>query len=78
MTKVPGYFWNLSDRKLYSIKSGELKPIKPISSYAIRNCGYPPGYQISHKGKRKVLSLSYLETLRYTDEIEFINYASVS
>lgn len=76
MTKVPGYFWNLSDRKLYSIKSGELKPIKPNSTYSIVRCGYPPGYTVSYKGKRKVIPLYYLETLHPTDEIEFINYAS--
>ena len=28
MTKYPGYFWNVLDKKLYSIKvTGELKPL---------------------------------------------------
>lgn len=49
-TRWPGYFWNTSNKKLYSCKSGVLKALKqyPGNSY------FPlPHYQVSINGKSK-------------------------
>jgi hypothetical protein len=61
-TKYTGYFWNLKEQKLYSIKvDGILKPIKK----------YPPNqwnhfvdaYRVSVKGHRRALMIDYLKKL---------------
>jgi hypothetical protein len=67
-TKYSGYFWNLKEKKLYSIKvDGVLKPIKK----------YPPNqwnhfqdaYRVSVKGWRKSLHMDYLKKLVPADSV---------
>jgi len=68
-TKYPGYFWNVEDQKLYSLKiSGVLKPL--IRYYPNRwnhwwkyEGGKKGGYKISHKGSRRVMMVHTLEKL---------------
>lgn len=55
--KYPGYFWNLDERWLYSIKSGTLQPLKynkPFTQWQKRKIGWH--FKISVKGKQKLVS----------------------
>jgi len=65
-TRLPGYFWNTETQTLFSIKQGgalrELK-FKP-ANYWNRNCA---GYQVSHKGIKRYMTLDYLKTLTLKD-----------
>lgn len=66
-TKFPGYFWNYSTMKLYSIKiSGELKPLKYTKpDYFNRwQCG---GYRVSVNGRKRVLLDDYLHYIEPSD-----------
>jgi hypothetical protein len=66
-TKYPGYFWNYSTMKLYSLKvSGELRPLKHITPNYFNNwhCG---GYRVSVNGVRKNLFDDYLHTIKPSD-----------
>ena len=66
-TKFPGYYWDIENKLLYSIKvSGELKPLK------LQKGGYrphsfveplPPHYKVSYKGFQRMYSLDYLNSL---------------
>jgi hypothetical protein len=53
----PGYFWHLSEEKLYSMKiDGILKPLKKQRGF---NRGWqpiPPHYAVSKNGRRKILT----------------------
>lgn len=66
----PGYFWNLSDEKLYSCKiTGMLKPLKPSHlGYASGGQWKPnrtvPGYWMSEKKRKKFISLEDLKKLK--------------
>lgn len=63
--KCPGYFYNRVTDKLYSIKSGELRPLtlqKP-SRYPIRNPISYAHYRVSVKGTKKIISLNFLRNL---------------
>lgn len=68
-TKHEGYFWNLKEQKLYSIKvggflrrlSGPRKP-NPFNHYI-------EGYQISVQGKKRVIALETLKKLKAADSI---------
>lgn len=63
ITKYPGYYWNTVDCKLYTIKiTGELRPM--VFRTGNRWNHYRSGYQISHRGHRKFLSMDYLRTLQ--------------
>ena len=65
-TKYPGYFWDVESLRLFSIKSGELKPMK--ITYPTRFNTYPtPGYRVSHKGRRRHLMLPDLMKLEVKD-----------
>lgn len=60
----PGYFWNHTDSQLYSLKgSGELRPIKYFRGGIFYGIRYAPGYRISVLGKRRLLTLDYLNSL---------------
>lgn len=62
-TKYPGYFWNMIEERLYSIKiDGILKPLK-ISNPNYFNKIQEPCYRVSVRGKRRCLMLSYLKKL---------------
>lgn len=62
-TKFPGYFWNTRTHSLYTLKGGgvlrELPVIKPNAFNHI----HEPGYRVSHLGRKRWLTLSYLESL---------------
>lgn len=68
--KYPGYFWNLTDKKLYSLKvSGILKklagPYKPNSFNHLNE----PAYKVSVNGSRKILTVSYLQNLKSVNSV---------
>jgi len=72
-TRYPGYFWNVVEKKLYSIKvTGELRP---MAFHKGGNFGWvrvEPGYQISVKGKKRTYTMEYLGSLTATNEIQEI------
>jgi hypothetical protein len=66
-TKYPGYFWNLTDKRLYSLKvTGELKPMAYSKGGYFYGRDIPPGYKISVNGHRRLFTLEYLTTLTQT------------
>jgi len=69
-TRFSGYFWNLDTRKLYSLKiTGELKVLKiryPNRAFT-RIDG--PFYELSVKGRRKILTLDTLNRLYLKDSV---------
>ncbi len=73
-TKIPGYFWNTKTQKLYSIKiGGELREMLLVKVNYWNNWSCD-GYRVSHKGRRRVLSIDYLEKLECSDsEITVVN-----
>ena len=67
-TRYPGYFWDVEKKKLYSIKvTGELREIKRAKSSHFNR--YFEGYVVSHKGRRRNLSLEYLHSLKAVDTV---------
>ena len=68
-TKYPGYFWNLKEQKLYSIKisgvlhklSGPRKP-NPFNHFI-------EGYQVSVNGKKRILALDTLKKLKPANSV---------
>ena len=75
-TRYPGYFWNVVERKLYSLKvTGELRP---MTFHKGGNFGWvrvEPGYQISVKGRKRRYTMDYLNTLNATNNIQEIGVA---
>jgi len=65
-TKIPGYFWDVESLKLFSIKSGELKPMK-MSHPSRFNHFRPPHYRVSHHGARRLLFQHALMKLKVED-----------
>ena len=66
--KYPGYFWDTDEHILYSIKvTGVLKPLKLQKGFRGYSNGHyvdiPDGYQLSHQGSRRYVSLDYLKAL---------------
>jgi hypothetical protein len=72
-TRYPGYFWNIAEKKLYTLKvTGELRP---MAFHKGGNFGWvrvEPGYQISVKGKKRTYTMEYLGSLTATNEIQEI------
>jgi hypothetical protein len=72
-TRYPGYFWNVVEKKLYSIKvTGELRP---MAFHKGGNFGWvrvEPGYQISVNGRKRRFTMEYLGSLTATNEIQEI------
>ncbi len=65
MTRYPGYFWNLKERKLYSIKvTGELRPIKFHKGGRFYGYVVEPGYPVSVNGRKRKLTMEYLGSLK--------------
>jgi len=61
--RYPGYFWNTSDLKLYTIKvSGILRPLQFQKAHRYNH--YIPGYQISVNGRKKYIPLDALMKCR--------------
>jgi hypothetical protein len=67
-TKYPGYYYDMGEKQLYSIKQGGvLRPIKyQPSSFWNKGNG---GYTISHKGQKRYLIDEYLQALPLKDHI---------
>lgn len=66
-TKYAGYYYHINEQRLYSIKSGILKPIKhQPPSYWNKGHG---GYTISHCGKKRWLCDQYLNKLQIEDYV---------
>ena len=75
-TKYPGYFWNVREKKLYSIKiTGELKPMAFHRGGRFYGYMVEPGYQVSVKGRKRTLALDYLNGLKATSQIQEIGVA---
>ncbi len=72
-TRYPGYFWNVVERKLYSLKvTGELRPIKFHKGGRFYGYVVEPGYPISVNGQRRKYTMEYLGSLKATNEIQEI------
>jgi hypothetical protein len=75
-TKAPGYFWNVAEKKLYSIKvTGELRPMAFHKGGRFYGYVVEPGYQISVKGRKRTMTLDYLNGLTATSAIQEIGVA---
>lgn len=68
--KYPGYFWNLKDNKLYSLKvSGVLRPLAGPYKPNPFNHQFEPAYHISVNGSKRRIGISYLTKLKATHSI---------
>ncbi len=70
--KYPGYFWNINDNQLYSVKiTGMLKPL--VKTYLWHSRGKDwrniPGYNISVKGRKRFLAIEDLIKLSPTKSV---------
>jgi hypothetical protein len=66
-TKFPGYFWNTSEKKLYSVKvSGYLHPLRYTRASPFTHG--VEGYRVSVSGERRWLTLAYLNKLRPNED----------
>lgn len=65
-TRYPGYFWDIPNQKLYSIKTGILKEV--IKKKAYRR--HEPGWFVSYKGVRRKFTEKYVSSLKYPDKVE--------
>ena len=75
-TRYPGYFWNVREKKLYTIKvTGELRPMAFNKGGCWYGQVFEPGYQISVNGQKRKLTMRYLTSLKYTDDIQQIGVA---
>lgn len=61
--RYPGYFFNIQDKRLYSAKSGVLKPLQRKAA-CVWNHGHA-GYNISHKGKQRTVREEWLFELEH-------------
>lgn len=76
-TRYPGYFWNLSDKKLYSLKvTGELRPMAFHKGGTFFGNHIAPGYQISVNGRKRRFTMEYLGSLKATEAVQEIGVAS--
>lgn len=72
-TEYPGYFYNLLDKKLYSIKSGQLKALTPAKRsrfYANPTTKYDTYYVTYSGGHKKYVTREYLESLPYDEHVK--------
>lgn len=78
-TKYPGYFWNIPEQKLYSIKiRGVLRPLKLVKASTIeffinrrgyKNPIHSDGYQVSVNGHQRYLFVNDLNKLKEEDSV---------
>lgn len=75
-TRYPGYFWNVVERKLYSLKvTGELHPMAFHKGGRFYGRIIEPGYSISVNGRKRKYTMEYLGSLKATDTIQEIRVA---
>lgn len=68
-TKYNGYFWNIEEELLYSIKvGGELRPMKLHNSNRWLHF-YEPHFRCSVNGKNRYYRLSELMKLKMEDSV---------
>jgi hypothetical protein len=69
LTKYPGYYWDVQEKVLYSIKvTGNLRKMAPPVSW--RNG--PLGYPVSVNGRKRKLVVSYLNKLKVPNTVQMI------
>jgi hypothetical protein len=69
----PGYFWHPESERLYSIKSGLLKPLalnkfRGVKENGIVTLKYDPNFAVSVKGRAIRLSRQHLKLGHFTSE----------
>lgn len=74
-TKFPGYFWNVVDKRLYSVKvHGVLRPLKKQKQKWFfvngSNRVWPDGYWVSVNGRRRFMAESDLMPLEQKNAIQ--------
>lgn len=71
LKKYPGYFWNVDDGRLYSIKgSGVLTPLKRhIANHFNKIPNGMPFYEMSVKGVRKRVTVERIVAKALKDHI---------
>lgn len=75
-TRYPGYFWNVVERKLYSLKvMGELKPMTFFKGGTWYGVTHEPGYKLSVNGVRRKYTMGYLNSLKSTTDVQEIGVA---
>ena len=75
-TRYPGYFWNVKEKKLYTLKvTGELRPMKFQKGGRFYGRIIEPGYKISVNGVRRKYNMKYLNSLTATTAIQEIGVA---
>ena len=63
-TRYPGYFYNLDDELVYSLKSGVLKPLRVYIPNRFTHFKIKSNYvMVSHEGRPKVLVLKELKDI---------------
>mgnify|MGYP000290589678 CR=1 FL=1 len=76
-TRYPGYFWNVSDKKLYSLKvHGELRAMTMRKAVTMYGVYYPAVYRISVRGIKRNFTLDYLNSLKQTNDVHVIGVQS--
>lgn len=59
---IPGYFYNVHDKKLYTIKGGTLKELVKRKGFK----HHPPSYQVRHNNEKITVYDRYLSKLKPT------------
>jgi hypothetical protein len=78
-TRYPGYFWNVEEKRLYSVKvTGELRPMTLQRGGTFYGHVIEPGYQISVGGCKRRYTMKYLASLKPTNKIQEIKVAKCS
>ena len=69
-TKYEGYFYNVENKRLYSIKLGnKLTALKQYYPNRFNRIPFP-GYYISVEGRRKFVPVTYLRSLSIFDTLD--------
>lgn len=72
-TRYSGYFWNVKEQKLYSLKvTGELRLMSFFKGGIWNGVTHDPGYRISVNGARRKYNMKYLTSLKPTTDIQEI------
>ena len=72
LKRHPGYFWEPFEKRLYSLKSGILTPLKiQPGTYFVRGLGrFGPHYRISNRGRCYYIFPDQIE--KYLAEGEYL------
>jgi len=76
LTKYPGYYWDVVEKELYTIKgSGTLKKMKRVKAGSFGRYTWKAGYRISHEGIPRKYTLEQLNKLKADTFTTTIPYA---